>query len=57
MRVETLADIQRTFNALSEVSAEQQLIWQLIVSAPLLLFAAPFFGGFMREIVESMLEH
>jgi drug/metabolite transporter (DMT)-like permease len=35
---------------LSEVSAEQQLIWQLIVSAPLLLFAAPFFGGFMREI-------
>lgn len=35
---------------LSEVPAEQQLIWQLIVSAPLLLFAAPFFGGFMREI-------
>ena len=30
--------------------AEQQLIWQLIVSAPLLLLAAPFFGGYLREI-------
>ena len=34
----------------SEVPAEQQLIWQLIVSAPLLLLAAPFFGGYLREI-------
>ena len=35
---------------LSEVPAEQQLIWQLVVSAPLLLLAAPFFGGLVREI-------
>jgi len=34
----------------SKVPAEQQLIWQLIVSAPLLLLAAPFFGGYLREI-------
>jgi drug/metabolite transporter (DMT)-like permease len=35
---------------LSEMPAEQQLIWQLIVSAPLLLVAAPFVGGFMRDV-------
>lgn len=35
---------------LSVVPAEQQLIWQLIISAPLLLLAAPFFGGFMRDV-------
>ena len=32
------------------VSALIQLIWQLIVSAPLLLIASPFFGGFIREL-------
>jgi drug/metabolite transporter (DMT)-like permease len=35
---------------LSEVPAEQQLIWQLIVSAPLLFLAAPLVGGFMRDV-------
>ena len=35
---------------LSEVPTEQQLIWQLIVSGPLLLLASPFFGGFIREL-------
>ena len=34
----------------SEVPADQQLIWQLIVSAPLLLLAATIFGGHAREI-------
>ena len=34
----------------SEVPAEQQLIWQLVVSAPLLLLAATIFGGYAREI-------
>lgn len=28
---------------------EQQLFWQLIVSAPILMLAAPFFGPFIRE--------
>lgn len=35
---------------LSKAPAEQQLIWQLMVSAPVLLIAAPFVGGFMRDV-------
>jgi drug/metabolite transporter (DMT)-like permease len=35
---------------LSEVPAEQQLIWQLIVSAPILLILAPLFGGLIRDV-------
>lgn len=35
---------------LSEVRTEQQLIWQLIVSTPILLISAPFLGGLFREV-------
>ncbi|MGH1353492.1 MAG: DMT family transporter [Thalassovita sp.] len=34
---------------LSQERAETQLLWQLAVSAVLLLLAAPFFGPFLRE--------
>ncbi|MEO0633271.1 MAG: DMT family transporter [Pseudomonadota bacterium] len=36
--------------ALSEARAEQQLIWQLIISAPILLAFAPLFGPMVREL-------
>ncbi len=35
---------------LSTAAPEQQLMWQLVMSAPLLLFAALFFGPFIREV-------
>jgi len=35
---------------LSEVPAEQQLLWQLLVSIPVLLFTALFFGPFIRDL-------
>ncbi len=35
---------------LSEVPAEQQLLWQLVISTPILLFAAFFFGPFIRDL-------
>ncbi|PRY21443.1 drug/metabolite transporter (DMT)-like permease [Aliiruegeria haliotis] len=34
---------------LAEVGAETQLFWQVLVSAPLLLLVAPFFGDFLRD--------
>ena len=36
-------------SALREVRPEQQLLWQLVVSTPLLLLAAPFFGELFRD--------
>lgn len=35
--------------ALKSVRPEVQLLWQLVISAPILLFAAVFFGPFLRE--------
>jgi drug/metabolite transporter (DMT)-like permease len=35
---------------LSEVPPAQQLIWQLIVSTPILLLAAPLFGDMIRDV-------
>ena len=35
---------------LSAVSAAQQLLWQLLISAPLLLVAALFFGDLIRDL-------
>ncbi len=35
---------------LSTVQPEMQLMWQLCVSAPILLLAAPFFGPFIRDL-------
>ena len=35
---------------LSEVPAEQQLLWQLMISAPILLLLAPFLGDLLREV-------
>jgi len=43
-----IALIVRT-TALKTVRPEVQLLWQLVVSAPILLFAAPFFGPVLRE--------
>ncbi|MEM6759591.1 MAG: DMT family transporter [Pseudomonadota bacterium] len=36
--------------ALSAARAEQQLIWQLIISAPVLLVLAPLFGPMVRDL-------
>lgn len=36
--------------ALSDVRAEQQLLWQLLISAPLLLVASLFFGDLIRDL-------
>ncbi|UOA27074.1 DMT family transporter [Pseudosulfitobacter sp. DSM 107133] len=36
---------------LTRVPPEQQLLWQLIISAPVLLLAAPFFGDLMRDVL------
>jgi hypothetical protein len=49
MRVETLADIQRTFNALFGTGEAYKPFHNQLAKCQ--------FGGFMREIVESMLEH
>ena len=35
---------------LSRVPPEQQLLWQLIISAPLLVLAAPLFGDLLRDV-------
>lgn len=35
---------------LSEARAEQQLVWQVLISAPLLLIAALFFGDLVRDL-------
>ncbi|ASM72124.1 MULTISPECIES: DMT family transporter [Roseobacteraceae] len=35
---------------LARVPPEQQLLWQLLISAPLLLLAAPFFGDLLRDV-------
>ncbi|MEL6451382.1 MAG: DMT family transporter [Pseudomonadota bacterium] len=35
---------------LSDVPAEQQLLWQLLVSIPLLLLASAFFGDLIRDL-------
>ena len=35
---------------LSEVPAEQQLLWQLLISAPILLVMALFFGDLVRDL-------
>ncbi len=35
---------------LSTIPAAQQLLWQLLVSAPLLLLAAPLFGPLIRDL-------
>ncbi len=35
---------------LNVLRAEQQLLWQLLVSVPLLMFAALFFGDFVRDL-------
>jgi drug/metabolite transporter (DMT)-like permease len=35
---------------LSEVPAEQQLLWQLLISAPVLLMMAFFFGELVRDL-------
>ena len=35
---------------LSEVPAEQQLLWQLLISAPVLLMMALFFGELVRDL-------
>ncbi len=35
---------------LSRVPPEQQLLWQLIISAPILVLAAPFFGDLLRDV-------
>jgi drug/metabolite transporter (DMT)-like permease len=43
-----IALIVRT-TALKTVSAEVQLLWQLVISAPVLLLAAVFFGPFLRD--------
>jgi drug/metabolite transporter (DMT)-like permease len=43
-----IALIVRT-TALKTVSAEVQLLWQLVISAPILLLAAVFFGPFLRD--------
>ena len=43
-----IALVART--GLKHVSPDRQLIWQLLVSAPLLLVAALFFGPFVREL-------
>ena len=49
MRVETLADIQRTFNALFGTGVAYKPFHNQLAKCQ--------FGGFMREVVESMLEH
>ena len=36
--------------SLSEIPAEQQLLWQLLVSAPILLLLAPAFGPLIRTL-------
>jgi drug/metabolite transporter (DMT)-like permease len=43
-----IALIVRT-TALKTVSAEVQLLWQLVISAPILFLAAVFFGPFLRD--------
>lgn len=35
---------------LSRVPPEQQVLWQLIISAPVLLVMAPFFGDLLRDL-------
>lgn len=35
---------------LAEMRADMQLFWQVLVSAPLLLLAAPFFGPLIRDL-------
>ncbi|MFZ5709764.1 MAG: DMT family transporter [Pseudomonadota bacterium] len=37
-------------SSLRDVRAETQLYWQLMVSAPILLVAAPFFGPLIRDL-------
>jgi hypothetical protein len=49
MRVETFADIQRTFNALFHTSVAYKPFHNQLAKCQ--------FGEFMRELVESMLEH
>ena len=44
----------RTTN-LSRSTPEMQLIYQLVVSAPVLMLAAPFFGDLVREVTPSIL--
>lgn len=38
-------------SALKQVRPEMQLFWQVLVSAPVLLLAAPFFGPLVRDLV------
>lgn len=44
-----IALVART-TRLSEVRAEMQLFWQVLVSAPILLLAAPLFGPLIRDL-------
>ncbi|MBV7409496.1 DMT family transporter [Maritimibacter sp. DP1N21-5] len=37
--------------SLNRVSPEMQMFWQLFISGPILLFAALFFGPFIRDLV------
>ena len=43
-----IALIART--GLKDVAPDRQLVWQVLVSAPLLLLAAPFFGPLVRDL-------
>ena len=43
-----IALVART--GLKDVAADRQLMWQLLVSAPILLLAAPFFGPLVRDL-------
>ena len=43
-----VALIART--GLKHTAAERQLMWQVLVSAPILLLAAPFFGPLVRDL-------
>lgn len=49
-----IALLART-TALSRSSPEMQLVYQLAVSAPILLIAAPFFGDLVREVTPEIL--
>lgn len=43
-----IAMVART--GLKDVAPDRQLVWQVLVSAPILMLAAPFFGPFIRDL-------
>jgi len=43
-----IALVART--GLKEVASDRQLVWQVFVSAPILIIAAPFFGPLIRDL-------